>query len=98
MALFLISIGSILFLIASMWMLFVGMSSQSENSGFAFGFILGFFPLIASAFLVIPSTLLRSVSVLKNKLKQTKKEKVTLTIGVVISTLYICVLIKFVMV
>ncbi|RUO73442.1 hypothetical protein [Idiomarina ramblicola] len=94
MALLSISIGSIFFLAAITWVVFVAVNDQ--NGSPAFGFMLALFPMILSLILVVPSTLYRAVFVVKSRPRQTTREKVILAAGIVITVLFIGAVIKLV--
>ena len=61
---------------------------------FAFGFILGVFPAFIGLVLIVPSTLYRTVFVFAQKPEQTLKEKVILSLGLLITLLCFSALIK----
>ncbi|SET28368.1 hypothetical protein [Thalassotalea agarivorans] len=94
MAIFSIMLGSIFFVIAIVWFTFVALFSDPNNAGVGFGFILGILPAILSLLLTIPSTVIRSIHVIKHKPQQTVKEKAILCIGLLISVAYCCAFIK----
>lgn len=77
-------------------MLFVVINSQDNNSGLAFGFVLGVFPMFIGFLLVVPSTIFRTIFICKYKLQQTRKEKVVFGLGVLISALFFVGIIKIV--
>jgi uncharacterized membrane protein len=59
---------------------------QSQNGlAFAASLMIGVFPMLIGLLLVVPSTIFRTVSVFKNKLKQTGNEKIILAAGTIIS-------------
>jgi hypothetical protein len=47
--------------------------------------MIGVFPMLIGLLLVVPSTIFRTVSVFKNKLKKTGNEKIILAAGTIIS-------------
>jgi hypothetical protein len=96
MALFSISLGAVFFLISIAWIGFVALSSQVENSGLAFGFILGVFPALLGMLFIVPSSLYRAIFVFTQKPKQTVKDKVTLITGLLITFLYGDIVIKLI--
>ena len=96
MALFSISLGAVFFLISIAWFGVVALSSQVENSGFAFGFILGVFPALLGMLLIVPSSLYRALFVFTQQPKQTMKDKVILISGLLITFLYSGVLTKLI--
>jgi len=96
MALLSISVGVAFFVVAIIWFGFSAIFGQMENSGFAYGFILGMFPAFISLVLIVPSTLYRTVFVFAYKPEQTLKEKVILSLGLFITLLCFSALIKLI--
>lgn len=94
MALFSILLGVAFFFVAIAWFGFIALYSQTENSGFAFGFILGVLPTALGMLLIIPSTLYRSFFVITKKPEQSFKDKVILIVGLLITLLYCGALFK----
>ncbi|MBW4967318.1 hypothetical protein KZZ04_13200 [Pseudoalteromonas sp. CR1] len=94
MALLSISVGVAFFAVAIIWFGFSAIFGQMENSGFAFGFILGVFPAFIGLVLIVPSTLYRTIFVFAQKPEQTRKEKVILSLGLFITLLCFSALIK----
>ncbi|MCK8122791.1 hypothetical protein [Pseudoalteromonas sp. 2CM32C] len=94
MALFSISVGVTFFAVAIIWVGFSAMFGQMENSGFAYSFILCMFPAFIGLVLIVPSTLYRTVFVFAQKPEQTLKEKVILSLGLLITLLCFSALIK----
>ena len=87
MALLSISVGTVFFAVA---IILFGLSvifGHLEDSGFAFGFMLGMFPAFIGLVLIVPSTLYRTVFVFARKPEQTLKEKVILSLGMFITLL-----------
>ena len=94
MALLSISVGVAFFAVAIIWFGFSAMFSQMENLGFAYNLILGMFPAFIGLVLIVPSTLYRTVFVFAQKPEQTRKEKVILSLGLLITLLCFSALIK----
>jgi len=94
MALFSISVGVTFFAVAIIWVGFSAIFSQMENLGFAYNLILGMFPAFIGLVLIVPSTLYRTVFVFAQKPEQTLKEKVILSLGLLITLLCFSALIK----
>jgi len=87
MTLLSISIGLVFFVAAIAWMLFV--ATYDPNGSPAFGFVLIFFPMTLGLLLIVPNTLYRAIFVVKNKPEQTKKEKLILAAGIVVTIFFI---------
>lgn len=94
MALFSILVGVAFFAVAIIWVGFSAIFSQMENLGFAYNLILGMFPAFIGLVLIVPSTLYRTVFVFAQKPEQTLKEKVILSLGLLITLLCFSALIK----
>lgn len=96
MALLSISLGVAFFAVAIIWFGFSAAYGEMENSGFAFGFILGVLPAFIGLVLIVPSTLYRAIFVFFQKPEQTLKEKVILLLGLFITLLCLSALIKLI--
>lgn len=88
MAILSILVGLVFFLMAVAWTAFVLATSQSESPAIGFGLMVGFFPAVLGAMLIIPSTLIRVIYVMNKQTHQSHKEKVVLCIGLMVSVLY----------
>ncbi|RZF84476.1 hypothetical protein EXT46_03965 [Pseudoalteromonas sp. CO325X] len=97
MALFSILLGVGAFAISMAIAFIVGISLQSQDINVPFGFMLALFPALLGMILVIPSTIFRSVFVLKKQSRQAAKERAILGAGILVSLFYCVSIYKVVM-
>jgi len=79
-----IKLGSVIFLISSLYLSTI----NPENPGAGFGAIFALLVMLFSAFLIVPSTFYQLVNIVKNKPQQSKTEILTFAAGTIMTLFF----------